>query len=149
MCRQAESDRAPHGGAPERFYAVGVTSNGPAVPRRGLATAVTRYGLARVALIAGITGVLVWAGVPVLVSLPIAIVAAMPLSLLLLKRLRSDLDEALATSGARRSAHRARLRAELRGDPVPPVGSGEREPDGGADRPDQQHEDTLPQHRDQ
>jgi hypothetical protein len=129
-----------------------VTSNGPAEPRRGLATAVTRYGLARIALVAAIAALLVWAGVPVLVALPIAIVAGMPLSLLLLKPLRADLDEALAVSGARRSAHRARLRAELRGDASPSGTSedvGEREPDGGADRPDQQHQDTLPEHRDQ
>lgn len=112
--------------------------------------AVVRYGFARLSLVALVTGLLVLAGVPLLVALLVALVVALPLALLLCRGLRRDLDEALAAVWARRSAHRRRLRAQLRGEPVP--GSGQaaaREADRGAGRPDEQHDGGLAEHGDQ
>lgn len=118
---------------------------------RSLGAAVVRYGLARAAVVAAVTGVLVLIGAPLLVGLLVALVAAVPLSMLLFPRLRSELDAALATAGARR----ARLRAQLRGESVPLMGDelsdrlGQCQANGGADRP-REHEDTgAAQHTDQ
>jgi hypothetical protein len=84
-------------------------------PPRSLPVAIARYGVARLALVAALTGVLVLAGVPLLVALLVALVVALPLSLLLLPGLRRELDEALAEAGRRRAEQKARLRAQLRG----------------------------------
>jgi len=88
-------------------------------PPKPLATAVAGYALARVGLVAAITAVLALAGVPVWVALLVALVAAMPLSMLMFPGLRRELNEALAVSGERRSAQKARLRAQLRGEDQP------------------------------
>jgi hypothetical protein len=91
----------------------------PAARPPSVGVAVTRYGGARLALVTLVAAVLVVVGVPLLVAVLVALVAAVPLSQLLFPGLRRDLDVALATGGARRSAHRARLRAQLRGERPP------------------------------
>lgn len=130
-------------------------SSSPDRPRRGVASSIARYGLARLALVALITAVLVMVGVPLLVGLIVALVVALPLSLLLFGGLRRDLDIALADAGARRGAERARLRAQLRGAGASASGqqAGDHDAQGqadcGADRPDRHHHDGLGEHRDE
>ena len=58
-----------------------------------------------------------------LVALMVALVVALPLSLLLFSKLRRELDQALAESGQRRKAQKARLRAQLTGLAEAPDGS--------------------------
>lgn len=134
----------------------GVTSEVPAAgpPPRGLGSAVARYGLARAGLVAVITVLLVLAKVPVLAALPVALVVAFPLSWLLLKPLRQDLNLALADAGRRRRAQKARLRAQLRGEdlgsnPDSSGQHGEGQADGGAERPGQHDHGGVAEHRDQ
>jgi hypothetical protein len=82
----------------------------------GLAATVLLYTLARLGLVAVVAGLLVIAGVPVLLALLIGLIVALPLSMVLFKGLRVRLDAAVAVSGARRSAEREALRARLRGE---------------------------------
>jgi Protein of unknown function (DUF4229) len=82
----------------------------------GLAVTVLLYTLARLGLVAVVAGLLVIAGVPVLLSVLIGLIVALPLSMVLFKGLRVRLDAAIAVSGARRSAEREALRSRLRGD---------------------------------
>ena len=82
----------------------------------GLAHTVLLYTLARLGLVAVVAGLLVIAGVPVLLSALIGLIVALPLSMVLFKGLRVRLDAAIAVSGARRSAEREALRARLRGE---------------------------------
>lgn len=102
----------------------------------GVAAVFALYALARLALTALVAGLLMAAGTPLIISVLVALVVALPLSLLLFRGLRSRLDEALTTSRARRGAERAALRARLRGDgPEDPDGVGsehgpQREADG-------------------
>lgn len=134
-----------------------VPATGPAagLPPRGLGSAVARYGLARAGLVAALTALLVLAKVPVLAALPVALVVAFPLSWLVLKPLRQDLNLALADAGRRRRAQKARLRAQLRGDDLVDPGrhgSGqhaEGQADGGAERPGQHDHGGVTEHRDQ
>jgi uncharacterized membrane protein YcfT len=80
-----------------------------------LARDVALYSAARLALVAVLAGGLLLAGVPLLVSLLIAMVVALPLSIVLLGSLRARVNAGLAVVGARRRAERDRLRRELRG----------------------------------
>jgi hypothetical protein len=73
------------------------------------------YSAARLALVAVTAFLLLLAGVPLLVSLLIAVVVALPLSIVLLGSLRARVNAGLAMVGARRRAERNRLRRELRG----------------------------------
>ena len=59
---------------------------------------------------------LVLAGVPLVLAVLIGVVAALPLSMLLLRGLRKRMDAGLAVVRERRSAQREVLRARLRGD---------------------------------
>jgi hypothetical protein len=128
-------------------------------PTRSLSVAIARYGVARLALVAVLTGVLVLVGVPLLVALLVALVVALPLSMLLFSGLRGELDEALAEAGRRRGEHKARLRAQLRGldegSAQPPVDERSAEHGGAgqadrcAERPDQHDHGGVAEHGDQ
>ena len=111
------------------------------------------YTAARLAIVAVVAGLLAAAGVPLLLATLIGLIAALPLSMLLLRGLRARLDVAVAAVRQRRSAEREVLRARLRGDdlanktdsghpePGRAAGSGhapERQPDADEDRPAQQ-----------
>jgi hypothetical protein len=123
--------------------------------------AVARYGLARLLLVAAVAALLCWLSVPLLLAVMIGVIAALPLSMLLLSRQRAEMDAALATAGARRRAQKAQLRAALRGEtvteaPADGAGSaraGEREadgqPDSAAQRPDEHDQAGGTEHRDQ
>ena len=87
--------------------------NPPRLPT--LVRDVALYSAARLALVAVPALLLFLAGVPLLVSLLIAVVVALPLSILLLGSLRARVNAGLAVVGARRRAERDRLRRELRG----------------------------------
>ena len=111
----------------------------PADPRArsarepGLAATVALYALARLGLLALIAALLLVAGTPFVIALLVALIVALPLSMLVFRGLRTRLDVALAAARARRGEERAALRARLRGEPEPPAtGSGdrpERQPD--------------------
>ncbi len=116
------------------------------------------YTAARLAIVAVVAGLLVAAGVPLLLATLIGLIVALPLSMLLLRGLRARLDLAVAEVRQRRSAQREVLRARLRGDDLasktdsghtesgPTAGSDhtesgrapERQPDADEDRPAQQ-----------
>ena len=82
----------------------------------------TLYTLARLGLVAAVTAVLVIFGVPLLVSLAVAFVVGLPLGILVFRSLNQRVTAGLAERGAQREAHRAELRARLRGDEPPPEG---------------------------
>ncbi len=123
------------------------------------------YTLARLAMLVAIAGLLVLARVPPIVATLVAIVVALPLSLVAFRGLRGRLERAVADVGARRAEERAALRSELRGTELrdaelgdPPRGGSEqpgggevadRQPDGGGGGPREQDEPGLPQDRDQ
>lgn len=75
----------------------------------------TLYVGARVALIAIVALILTVFGIPLLVSIAVGIVVALPLTLVLLRPLNSRVSAELADRGARRRAERDKLRAQLRG----------------------------------
>jgi hypothetical protein len=77
---------------------------------------VALYTVARLAMVAAMALILVLAGVPLLVSILIALVVALPLSMVLLGSLRARVNTGLAVVGERRRAERDRLRRQLRGD---------------------------------
>ncbi len=81
-----------------------------------LARDVALYSAARLALVAVIALLLLLAGVPLLVALLLAVVVALPLSVLLLGSLRARVNAGLAVAGERRRAERERLRRQLRGE---------------------------------
>jgi Protein of unknown function (DUF4229) len=83
---------------------------------RTLARDVTLYTVARLAMVAVVSALLVLAGVPLLVSILLALVVALPLSMLLLGSLRSRVNAGLAVARVRRKAERERLRRQLRGE---------------------------------
>jgi hypothetical protein len=87
-----------------------------------------------------VAGLLVLAGVPLVLAILIGVVAALPLSMLLLRGLRKRMDAGVAAVQERRTAQREVLRARLRGDDLPArSGDGaEREADAGEHRPGQQ-----------
>lgn len=101
----------------------------PPPARSGLAVTATLYALARLGLLALVTGLLLAAGVPLVLAVLIGLIVALPLSMVLFTSLRSQLDAALAEAGRRRSSERAALRARLRGE-EPPGPSGEESPPG-------------------
>ncbi|MGH3907207.1 MAG: DUF4229 domain-containing protein [Pseudonocardiaceae bacterium] len=80
-----------------------------------LARDIVLYSLARLALVALLAVLLVLAEVPVLVSVLLALVVALPLSWVLLRPLRLRVAGGLSVAGARRRAERDRLREQLRG----------------------------------
>jgi len=92
----------------------------------GLAATVALYALARLGLLALIAALLLMAGTPFVIALLVALIVALPLSMLVFRGLRTRLDVALAAARARRGEERAALRARLRGnEPEPPAGSAE------------------------
>jgi uncharacterized protein DUF4229 len=93
----------------------------PQIPPTGLALAreVALYSAARLMLVAVMTVLLVLAGVPLLVSILLAVVVALPLSMVLLGSLRARVNAGLAVVSARRRAERDRLRQQLRGEQLP------------------------------
>jgi len=104
----------------------------PADPRArsvrepGLAATVALYTLARLGLLALIAALLLMAGTPFVIALLVALIVALPLSMLVFRGLRTRMDVALAAARARRGQERAALRARLRGDePEPPAGTAE------------------------
>jgi uncharacterized protein DUF4229 len=98
------------------------------------------YTLARLAIVVAVAGLLVLAGVPLVLAILIGVVAALPLSMLLLRGLRKRMDAGVAAVHERRAAQREVLRARLRGDDVPARSDdgAEREADAGEHRPGQQ-----------
>ena len=97
------------------------------------------YTLARLCLVAVVAGLLVLAGVPLVLAVLIGVVAALPLSMLLLRGLRKRMDASLAVVRERRAAQREVLRARLRGDDLRESDEGaEREADASEHRPSQQ-----------
>ena len=76
------------------------------------------YTLARLAIVVAVAGLLVLAGVPLVLAILIGVVAALPLSMLLLRGLRKRMDAGVAAVQERRTAQREVLRARLRGDEV-------------------------------
>jgi hypothetical protein len=74
------------------------------------------YSLARVALVAAVTVLLVIFDVPLLVAIAIALVVGFPLGLLLFRNLNNRVTAGLADRGAAKHAERERLRAQLRGE---------------------------------
>lgn len=90
----------------------------PETPPTGSALVrdVVLYTVARLAMVVAAALLLVLAGVPVLVSILLALVVALPLSMLLLGSLRTRVNAGLAMWGARRRAERDQLRRQLRGD---------------------------------
>lgn len=84
-----------------------------------LVVAVLAYVGARLLVVAIIAGVLTLVGLPLLLSLLIAVIVALPLSLVLFRGLRARLAREADAATAERRERRERLRAELRGDPSP------------------------------
>jgi hypothetical protein len=74
------------------------------------------YTLARIGLVAAVTGLLLVFRVPFLVSLAVAIVVGFPVSLLVFRGLNERVTSGLAARGEARHAERQRLRARLRGE---------------------------------
>jgi len=81
-----------------------------------LARDVVLYTVARLAMVAAVSLILVLASVPLLVAILLALVVALPLSILLLGPLRARVHAGLAVARAHRKAERDRLRRQLRGD---------------------------------
>lgn len=102
------------GRLPARLSSVAVAA--PRTPPTGSALArdVALYTVARLAMVAVLSLLLVLAGVPLLVSILLALVVALPLSMLVLSSLRSRVNSGLAMVQARRKAERDRLRRQLR-----------------------------------
>ncbi|MFD9699314.1 DUF4229 domain-containing protein [Lentzea sp. NPDC059081] len=84
-----------------------------------LARDVTLYVLARLGLVAVVTGALLLFKVPLLPALAVGIVVALPASLFVFKGLRERVAVGLNERQAERRAQRDKLRSELRGDEGP------------------------------
>lgn len=111
-------------------------TSGPDAPKLG--PAILRYASARLLIVAVVAAALTLAKVPLLVAIMVALVVAVPLSLLLLKRPRRDLNLALAHTGARRRAQKEALLAQLRGEDERSRSEvGDRKADGAAERPEE------------
>lgn len=87
----------------------------PAPSGSTLARDVVLYTLARLGLLIGVTAVLVLVGIPLVVAALLALVVALPLSVVLLRGLRARVVAGLAQRRRQRQAERDRLRAQLRG----------------------------------
>jgi len=99
----------------------------------GLVGTLLAYTAARLCIVVAVAGLLVLAGVPLLLAALIGLIAALPLSMLLLKGMRGRLDLAMAAVRERRATEREALRARLRGDDLSGGGTGTDGPaDGGA-----------------
>ncbi len=94
----------------------------PASAGRRLARNLALYTVARLALVAFIAAVivvvahLVKVDIPIIVALLFALLVAMPLSLVLFKRLRSLVNRDIAAVDEKRRTDKAQLRARMRGD---------------------------------
>lgn len=92
-----------------------------ATARRALTRDLVLYTAARLSLVLVVValvlggGALFEARIPLLVAFVVGVVAALPLSLVLLTGLRTRVADGLTVVGARRRADRAELRARLRG----------------------------------
>ncbi|WP_394615186.1 DUF4229 domain-containing protein [Lentzea sp. JNUCC 0626] len=84
-----------------------------------LARDVTLYVLARLGLVAVVTGALLLFKVPLLPALAVGVVVALPASLFIFKTLRQRVAVGLNTHQQTRKAERDKLRSELRGDEGP------------------------------
>jgi hypothetical protein len=84
-----------------------------------LARDVTLYVLARLGLVAVVTGALILFKVPLLPALAVGIVVALPASLFVFKGLRERVAVGLNERQEKRRAERDKLRSELRGDEGP------------------------------
>jgi Protein of unknown function (DUF4229) len=109
------------------------TGHPPAGQRLGLAATVGLYALARLAVLAAVTAVMVLVGTPFVIALLVGLIVALPLSMVLFRGLRGRLDGALEESRDRRKRERSALRARLRGEGELPGSSDlpERKPDSG------------------
>jgi Protein of unknown function (DUF4229) len=92
-----------------------VASHNPPTGRT-LARDVALYSAARLALVTVTALLLLLAGVPLLVSALLAVVLALPLSMVVLGSLRARVNAGLAVVAGRRKAERDRLRQQLHGD---------------------------------
>jgi len=81
-----------------------------------LARDLARYSAARLALVALPAVLLLLAGVPLLVAVLLAVVVALPVSMVLLGSLQQRVNADLAVWAQRRRAERDQLRRQLRGD---------------------------------
>lgn len=90
----------------------------------GLASTLALYALARIALVGVIAAVLSVAGVPLLLSVLVGLIVALPLSLVVFRSLRARLDLALGEARRRRSTERESLRSRLRGEEPRPADLG-------------------------
>jgi hypothetical protein len=124
-------------------------SSAPAVRPRSIAAVLGMYTLARLALLAAIAGLLVLAGAPLILAVLVGLIVALPLSMLVFKRLRGQLDAVLDEARQRRSRERAALRARLRGEPDASDGGSEREPHAGGRGPHQEQQPGVAEHPDQ
>jgi len=84
-------------------------------PAVSLGHAIAVYTVLRLGLMAVITVALMWF-MPLIVALAFAVVAQLPLAIVLFPKQRRDLTAALAHAKADRTAERDRLRAALTGD---------------------------------
>jgi uncharacterized membrane protein len=89
---------------------------------RRLARNLILYTVARLALVAVIAAVIVVVAhllnvqIPVVVALLFALIVALPLSLVLFKRLRSRVNQDIAAVDEKRRTDKAQLRARMRGE---------------------------------
>ena len=81
-----------------------------------LARDITLYTVARFGLVAVVTALLLLTGVPLLVALAVSVIAVMPLSMLVFRKLRIRVATGIAERNETRKARREHLRAQLRGD---------------------------------
>jgi hypothetical protein len=90
----------------------------PQIPPSGRALArdVALYSAARLVLLAVTALLLLLTGMPLLVAILVAVVVALPLSVVLLGSLRARVNAGLAVAGERRRVERDRLRQQLRGE---------------------------------
>jgi hypothetical protein len=94
----------------------------PSNPKGKLARNLAIYTLARLGLVVVIAAIilgvstLVDAQVPLLVAAIFAVIIAMPLSLVLFKKLRLQVNEQISAVDAQRRQDRDELRSKLRGD---------------------------------
>ncbi len=79
----------------------------------------TLYVLARLGLVAVVTGALMLFKVPLLPALAVGVVVALPASLFVFKGLRQRVAAGLNEHQGKRKAERDKLRSELRGDEGP------------------------------
>jgi hypothetical protein len=101
----------------------------------GLAATVGLYAAARLALVALVAVPLLMAGVPFVIAVLVALIVALPLSMVLFRGLRARLDGALTVARERRGREREALRARLRGDVPSDDEPRAAEPVAGSDEP--------------